>query len=152
MLFHLNFFQFRLGRGSHQFIQGKHDHGGSATGRSLNSPCWSHQGTRETKNHSCLHRWPKPGLCITNSPVTTTVSSKLGYTPVAYSVRSNDAWNKSAIWIGHAVAVLGTSSEAVSSENSYQDSDFSVLTLKAPTFVIMSCNSALNYFFLGSTL
>lgn len=43
------------------------------------------------QNDSCPHRWPKPGLCITNFPLTTMVSSKLGYTPVAYSVASNDA-------------------------------------------------------------
>lgn len=90
---------------------------------------------------SCLHRWPKPGLCTANFPVTTMVSSNLGYTPVAYSVTSNDAWNKSAIWIGHVVAVLGTSSEAVSSDNSYWDSDFSVLTFKTPT----SCNNVLQF-------
>lgn len=60
---------------------------------------------------SCLHRWPKPGLCITNFPLTAMVSSKLGCTAVAYSLTSNAAWNKSAVWIGHRVAVLGTSSE-----------------------------------------
>lgn len=48
-VFYLNFFQFRLGIGSHQFIQGKHDHGGSAMGRRQSSACWSHQGTRGTK-------------------------------------------------------------------------------------------------------
>lgn len=52
----------------------------------------------------------------------------------------------------YIVAVLGTSSKAVSSVNSYWDSDFSVLTLKTPTF----CNYVLQFspklLFLVSTL
>lgn len=82
------------------------------------------------KKHSSLHRRPSQVYAsLTSHPVTTILSSKLGYAPV-HSVTSNDAWNKPAFWTGCVIAGLGTSSEVVSSENSYWDSDFSVVLSK----------------------
>lgn len=105
-IFYLNFFQFRLGIGSHQFIQGDRDCVESVRDRRLSSPCWSQEDTRVTKRTpACAGGQSQVYASLTSHPVTTMVSSTLGYTRV-HSVTSNDAWNKCV------VAALGTSSEA----------------------------------------